>query len=92
MKKLLLASAAFGLLSFAAPAFADSHGGKGKKFEQMDTNGDGSVSESEFLANAKAKFQKLDSDGDGLLTKAEGKKHREAIKERLQNRQNSRGE
>lgn len=75
MKKLLMLSAA--VLAFqAAPALAErgeSH--KGKMFESKDTNGDGTISESEFLAHAKEKFSKMDKDGDGSISKEEAKEN-----------------
>jgi Ca2+-binding EF-hand superfamily protein len=35
--------------------------------EHMDTNGDGVVSQDEFLAAAKARFAKIDKNGDGFI-------------------------
>lgn len=39
-------------------------------FSSMDRNGDGDVSQREFLGNSE-QFQKLDADGDGLIDRAE---------------------
>ena len=80
MKKILLLTAAI-LVFQATPVFADDHQGgdkKGKMFEKHDTNGDGVISEAEFIAKAKAKFSEMDADGDGNITKEEGKKAHEA--------------
>jgi len=64
MKKLLLLIAA-GLIIQATPVLAEGHEGgkhgkKGQMFEKHDTNGDGMISEAEFLAKAKAKFAEKD--------------------------------
>ena len=51
---------------------------KGKNaFEKMDTNGDGMVSEQEYVshvqAQAKKRFAKKDKNGDGMLSKDEAR-------------------
>jgi Ca2+-binding EF-hand superfamily protein len=90
MKKLLMLGAA--VLTFqAAPVLADSYGGegdkKGKLFETHDTNGDGVISKSEFLAHmekkAEERFSKMDKDGDGSISKEEAKANKEARKEKM---------
>jgi Ca2+-binding EF-hand superfamily protein len=85
MKKLLLL-AAVGLVLQATPAFAEDHEGgskkrgehKGEMFAKHDTNGDGSISEAEFLTHAKAKFAKKDTNSDGSISKEEAKAAHEA--------------
>jgi len=70
-----LTALTLGLLSTVAYA------GPGEKCSKKnaDTDGDGSVSQSEFVAQAEERFKKLDADGDGYVTKDEA---REARKER----------
>ncbi len=72
MKKLLTLGA-FALAFSATPALADHHGGehKGDMFAKHDTNGDGVVSEAEFLEHAKERFSKMDTDGNGEVSKEE---------------------
>ncbi len=86
MKKLFLLSAA-ALALMATPALADNHSDKGPKgggkmFEKHDTNGDGVVSESEFLEEAKGRFSKMDTDGNGEVTQDEAKAAHEAMREK----------
>ena len=73
MKKLMMLSAA--VLAFSSvPALADHHGEGGKKgemFSKHDTNGDGVISEDEFLKHAAERFSNIDADGDGRVSKEE---------------------
>lgn len=41
----------------------------GQMLQQMDTDGNGSVSKQEFMAAAEARFAKMDKNGDGVLSK-----------------------
>lgn len=96
MKKLLTLTAA--VLAFsAAPALADNHGKdakgpKGGMFEQHDTNGDGVVSQDEFLDHAKARFGEMDTDGDGKISREEAQAHRTEMKEKWKERREERME
>ena len=63
----------------AAPSLAKQNKG-GKHFAKMDTDGNGTVSEAEFLNRAKKRFAKIDADGNGEITKEELKAAREARK------------
>lgn len=83
MKKILLLSAAVLALQ-VVPALAEEGpaGGEGKKaprhegmFEKQDTNGDGVVSETEFLERGKVMFKEMDGNGDGNVTKEEARAH-----------------
>ena len=94
MKK-LLTMAVFALSFAVTPAFAEGDGGGhkgGKMFEKQDTNGDGVISKSEFLAHAEEKFSKIDADGNGEITKEEGKSARKAMKGKMKDRIKARKE
>lgn len=57
------------------------HGGK-KMFERHDTNGDGVISKSEFIASAEERFKKMDADGNGEISKDEIKAHHAKMKDK----------
>lgn len=92
MKKLLMLTAA-GFILQAAPALADNHAGGHKKadmFEKHDINGDGVISEAEFLENAKKKFKEKDANSDGSISKEEAKAGRKAMKEKYKEKREER--
>lgn len=97
MKKLLLLSAA-ALVFQATPVLAEDAAGKhkGGMFEKGDTNGDGVITQEEFLETAKKKFAEMDADGDGSITQEEGKAAHEAKrakwKEKREEMKSKRGE
>ncbi|HPF78407.1 MAG TPA: EF-hand domain-containing protein [Alphaproteobacteria bacterium] len=90
MKKLLLLTAA-GLVLQATPVLAQPHEGgpgdgprgPGKMFEKHDANGDGVISEAEFLASAKEKFAEMDKDGNGSISQEEVKASHEERREKM---------
>ena len=86
MKKLLMLSAAV-LMFQAAPVLAEHHeGGEGKKggiMEKIDTDGNGAISKSEYLAHAEKRFAEKDKDGNGEISKEEAKENREHRKEKM---------
>lgn len=55
----------------------DIEAARGNRFAEMDANGDGQVSEAEFIAHSQAQaaerasamFARLDADGDGVLSR-----------------------
>jgi Ca2+-binding EF-hand superfamily protein len=58
-----------GLTLAALPAaFAADTGGQ---FKQIDTDGDGRISRSEYTAAAQARFSRQDTNGDGVVAAAE---------------------
>lgn len=67
-----LSPAALGLAASLAiaPVFAQGMGG-GKRFDDMDTNGDDFVSSEEHAAWRESVFAAMDADGSGDLTEAE---------------------
>jgi hypothetical protein len=88
MKKIILSGALAMLM--AAPALAQDGApppadGKGR-LAAIDTNGDGKVEKSEFLAKAQERaekmFAKLDANGDGVITPDEFKAMHDKMKER----------
>ncbi len=87
MKKILLLAAA-GLIFQVTPVLAEHHEGDGghdrknQMFEKHDTNGDGMISEAEFLEHAKKKFGEKDSNGDGSISKDEAKAAHDAKREK----------
>ncbi len=99
MKKLLLLSAAFLALQAVPVMAQDADApppvkegkhagpdGKGRGemfFSKNDTNGDGVISEDEFLANAKKHFDEGDTDKDGKLTKEEAKAQHEKMRAKM---------
>ncbi|MFQ3243824.1 MAG: Ca2+-binding EF-hand superfamily protein [Arenicella sp.] len=84
------------IILFNNPVFAHEHGDKGHKkngkmghmFDRTDTNQDGRLELSEFLAHAEARFQRMDIDSDGYVTPEEsreaGKKMRQKHREMRQ--------
>jgi len=93
MKKLLAFTAVAMAISMT-PALAehDGEGKRGKMFEKHDTNGDGTVSKSEFLSHAEERFSKIDKDDSGDISKEEAKAARELRKEKFQERRENRKE
>lgn len=89
MKKLALITTALLTLTvgsaFAegdtAPTMEKKGGEKGMQ-QRLDTNGDGVVSKSEFLAHAEERFGKIDKDGSGDITKDEGREAHKQMRER----------
>ncbi len=79
MKKLTLAAASALTLALAVPMIAQAGGHKGgKHFEQMDTNGDGTITRAEVELQAIESFGKSDTNADGFLTQEELKAAHEA--------------
>ena len=95
MKKLLLLTAT-GLILQATPVLASDYGDgqgrqgkngqKGEMFAKHDTNGDGVISESEFLAHAKVKFAEKDANSDGSISKEEAQAAHAAKRAKRQER------
>lgn len=57
-----------------------------KRFESMDADKNGSVSQDEFLAGAKKRHEMMDTNKDGTISKEEMQARREKMKERWQDR------
>ncbi|HRC27076.1 MAG TPA: EF-hand domain-containing protein, partial [Alphaproteobacteria bacterium] len=62
-----------------------------KRFAVMDTDGNGSVSQSEFLAGAEKRHEMMDANKDGTITREEMVAGREKMKETWQDRRGDRG-
>jgi Ca2+-binding EF-hand superfamily protein len=87
MKSNWIALTAVSLLLVTSPAFADNHGDKrGHKMEEVmdkiDKNGDGIVTEQEFIEVHKEQFDTLDENGDGEVTEDELKSAHKRMKEK----------
>ena len=87
MKKILLLAAVASFIG--AQAYADDSADKaehkkgghhGQYMKKVDTNGDGKISKSEFLAEKERHFAKMDANGDGFLERGEMKAAREKMK------------
>lgn len=67
------------------------HGGRhgkfmGKMLERMDTDGDGAVSEAEFVEAHRERFARMDGNGDGQLERDEVRAHHKAMREQWRER------
>lgn len=70
---------------------AEKFKGKMKKhMKEIDTNNDGKISKSEFLAHKGKRFDKMDSNNDGYLSKEEAKAGRKAMKAKRHERKANR--
>jgi Ca2+-binding EF-hand superfamily protein len=86
MKKLLMLTAAAFVLQASPVLAGDQDGMKdhaGKMFAEHDADGDGAISEAEFLAGAKKKFAESDTNGDGSISQEEAKAHHEARRAKM---------
>ncbi len=85
----LMTPAAFAEGAYGGP---DKAGAGGKMYEKLDENGDGSVSQAEFLAQASERFAKMDVDGDGVLTKYEAAAFHKSMREKMRGKMQERRE
>ncbi|MCY4178755.1 MAG: calcium-binding protein [Litoreibacter sp.] len=68
---LIAAGVVVALAPVASFAKGEGRGGPRASFEQLDTDGNGEVTQAEMAAQAATRFAAADTDGDGLLTKEE---------------------
>src|SRR5215468_900793 len=69
---LCAAAWSFGAVAQEAPAGAPAHPSFFQHMlQKMDTNGDGRISESEFLAAATARFKSIDTQNKGTIDAAQ---------------------
>jgi Ca2+-binding EF-hand superfamily protein len=88
MKIKWIALTAMSLMLVSNPVLADNHGDKrGHKMEEVmekvDVNGDGIITEEEFIEVHKEQFDTLDENGDGKVTEDELKTARKRMKEKM---------
>lgn len=69
--KTVVVAALAGLISVGLAAGAAAADERGKRFERMDTDGNGSLSYEEFSANSEGRVERMDTNGDGRITKDE---------------------
>lgn len=87
IRKLLLSALA--LTVIAAPVMAQdgAHDGPhGKMMDRKmnaDTDGDGALSKTEFMAVHEKRFAEMDGNSDGSISKDEMESHRETMKEKF---------
>lgn len=62
------------LAGMSGPAFADT----ATRFDRLDQDGNGRITDSEILAHRTARFEAADVDGDGVLTRKELRARSEA--------------
>lgn len=84
MKKTIYLGLIMATLALSAqPALAKGGKKVEKMFEKADANGDGVISQSEFLAGAEERFGKMDADGSGDITQEEVKEVMAAKREKM---------
>jgi Ca2+-binding EF-hand superfamily protein len=89
MKRIILATASLAAIAaIALPAAAHGPRGDGGKrpagmMTQLDTDGDGKVSEAEIQAHKDAKFAEIDTNKDGVLSKDEMSAHHKVMAEQM---------
>jgi len=85
MNKIFMTATLIGSIALGATvAMADNH------MKKVDTDGDGMVSKTEFMAKHEEKFMKMDANSDGMLSKDEMKEARGAMKEKMKDRMEKR--
>ena len=60
-----------GLIALGGTALLAQEPPQQDRFVQLDTNGDGQLTQEEMKAHAEARFAKADTDGDGFLSETE---------------------
>ena len=94
---LVMALAGGAALSVSAGSHEDGEGGHHGKFmrkmlDRMDADGDGLVSEAEFVGAHRERFAKMDADGDGQLSHEEMAAHHSAKREQRREKREMRRE
>ncbi len=63
----------------ATPLLAQQGPGGQGNFLEMDTDGDGQISEQEWLAHQSERFAEIDTDGDGYASEKEMEAHHKSM-------------
>lgn len=59
-------------------------GEKGQRWAKVDSNSDGFISRTEFMAQAESRFNAADRNGDGLLSQEEHQQMRQELRRQAQ--------
>ncbi len=59
-------------------------GEKGGRWAKVDSDGDGFISRTEFMAQAESRFNKADRNGDGLISQEEHQQLRQELRSQAQ--------
>jgi Ca2+-binding EF-hand superfamily protein len=78
----LLGLGAAGVLAGSAPA----HAAEANLIGQADSNGDGTISEQEWMNASKKRFEKLDTNHNGVIDQTELQAARDSLRERFRSR------
>jgi len=72
-KAMILSVVGAAMVATAGGAVAQGKGGYGQRpsFEEIDTNGDGKITQDEMQARAAARFGEVDNDRDGAISRDE---------------------
>lgn len=59
-------------------------GEKGQRWAKVDSNSDGFISRTEFMAQAESRFNAADRNGDGLISQEEHQQMRQELRRQAQ--------
>ena len=74
----------------ATPLLAQQGPGGQGHFQEMDTDGDGQISQEEWVSHQTERFTEIDVDGDGFASEEEMETHHKSMGPPQRGRQNNR--